>query len=417
MIALCDQRSFYASCESVFRPNLRSEAIAVLSNNDGCIVALNEQAKAKGLKKFTPYFQQQSLAEAEQVNVFSSNYALYGEISRRIMDTLRLLSPRIEVYSIDECFCDLSGIDQSRLKAFGHELKSTIWREQRIPMGVSIGATKTLAKLGQYATKKVPQLSGVCLLESEHQVSWLAKRTPVDEVWGVGRRLAQQLKDNGTDTADRLRRLPIGLARKIGHKPLERTVRELNGEPCIPFEDVAPSKQSIVCSRSFGTKLSAKADIEQALAEFTARAAEKLRLQNSLCQAMTVFLMTSRHGDVCYANKRSIRMLHGTSDSCLLIKQAKELLNQIYLTGLSYSKAGVELAAIRTAGVGQQDFWGCDPTRSTALMSAIDAINGKYGKGSIQIASQGVARKHTMRQAKLSPRYLTCWHEIPSVLC
>lgn len=417
MIALCDQRSFYASCESVFLPKLRSEAIAVLSNNDGCVVALNEQAKSRGLKKFAPYFQQQSLAEAENINVFSSNYALYGEISRRIMDTLRVLSPRIEVYSIDECFCDLSGIDQDKLKAFGHELKSTIWREQRIPMGVSIGATKTLAKLGQYATKKVPQLNGVCLLESEHQISWLGKRTPVDEVWGVGRRLAEQLKGNGADTADRLRRLPIGLARKIGHKPLERTVRELNGEPCISFEEFATDKQAIVCSRSFGTKLSAKVDIEQALAEFTARAAEKLRLQKSVCQVLTVFLMTSRHGDECYAAKRSAKLLHATSNTCALVKQAKELLNEIYLQGFDYSKTGVELSAIRPAGVGQQDFWGSDTTRSTALMSVIDAVNGRYGKGTIHVAAQGVARKHTMRQAMLSPRYLTCWDEIPIIYC
>ncbi|BCD97705.1 Y-family DNA polymerase [Marinagarivorans cellulosilyticus] len=417
MIALCDQRAFYASCESVFRPDLRSKPIAVLSNNDGCIVALNNEAKTIGLQKFAPYFQQRAIAEQANAHIFSSNYALYGEISKRIMATLKALTPCIEVYSIDECFCDLSGIPVNQLKDLGQSLRSTIWQQQRIQMGVSIGATKTLAKLGQFATKMLPSINGVCILENDHQISWLAKRTPVSEVWGVGRRLTETLQAQGITHAEALRRLPLGLARKLGHRPLEQTVRELNGERCIPFESTSADRQSIVCSRSFGVKIETREALEQALCEFAARACEKLRKQGSVCRAITVFIMTSQHTEHRRTAIESTRLPCPSACSSTMMSSAKALLRTLYRSGYQYAKAGIELKEISPADTYQSDFWAGDNTQVNALMKTIDTINHKFGKGAVFLAAQGATKTHAMKQAHLSPKYLSLWSEIPRIKC
>lgn len=415
MIALCDQRSFYASCELIFRPDLRGQPVAVLSNNDGCVVALNEQAKACGIQKFAPFFKQAKLARQCNVAIFSSNYALYGEVSRRIMAILAAQAPHIEVYSIDEAFLNLDGLTGGQLEPLSQDLRQRIWQQQRIPMGVSVGATKTLAKLGQFAAKKITKLNGVCILETPQQISWVANRTPTTEIWGVGSRLALHLASQGITNAGQLMRMPLGLVKKTGHLPLVRTVKELNGERCIPFESTQPHKQTIVCSRSFGQKVTHIEVLLQAVSEFAVRAAEKLRKQNSLCRTINVFISTGAHAQGRHIANDNFCFAAPTADARTITHHAKRILNTLYLSGYNYAKAGVTLAGITPTKLSQQDFWHGDTQQSTAAMKVLDAINTKYGRNTVKLAAQGFTQQHAMRQTQLSPRYLTCWHDIPRV--
>ena len=415
MIALCDQRAFYASCETVFQPSLRNKPVIVLSNNDGCIVACNEIAKACGVQKFAPYFQQKTLARQKGIHVFSSNYALYGEISRRIMETLEEEVPRIEIYSIDEAFCDLDGIPLNQLKSVATRLKDRIWREQRIPMGVSIAPTKTLAKLGQYAAKKIPDIHGVCVLSAPAHWAWVAQRTPIEEVWGIGKRLGHQLSEQGIHTAEAFRVMPKSTVKKLGGKPLERTQMELNGVHCIPFEWEKPTKQQIVCSRSFGRKLITRQALEEAISEFATRAAEKLRRQKAVCGQLGMFITTSRHITHRFSSKDSTPLPFPTDDTRLLISQAKALLRKHYQPGFEYAKCGVILSNINEKRFAQSHLWSPPDTKSDPLMSIIDQINQKYGAQSITFCAQGYQRKHAMSQKQLSPNYLTSWDELPVI--
>lgn len=417
MFALCDQRSFYASCEAVFRPDLRDKPICVLSNNDGCVVALNEYAKAVGVKKFLPYFQQRDVIRRNRVNVFSSNYALYGAISERIMQTLRANAPSVETYSIDEGFCFLGDTHMNPLemKEFGTHLRRTVWREQRIPMGVSIGPTKTLAKLGQCATKIYPQINGVAVLAEPHQWEWLAARLPVAEVWGVGRRLTERLSTAGVRTALDLTKLDVNLAREIAGLPLARTVRELRGESCIPLEDCPPSKMQIVCSRSFGTKLFALEDILEAISSFAYRASEKLRLQDSHAGRLSVWLLTKDGLGYSHSDSLSVSIPGGTDDARRLSREAVSLVREQFTQGLKYVKAGVALTDIRPKECWQLDL--LSSAESQRVMPVLDSINRKYGKGSVHLGRQAGKAAFKMKQDFMSSRYLTRWKDIPAVFC
>ena len=415
MYALCDQRSFYASCESVFRPDIRGQSIIVLSNNDGCVIAQNEQAKAAGVKKFEPYFLQKSLIESKKVNCFSSNYALYGAISDRIMDTLRAHTPSVEVYSCDEGFCDLSGIPIKHLKPLGQKLRNTVWVEQRIPMGVSIGPTKTIAKLGQYATKKIPQINGVAVLTEQHQWEWLAKRVAVDEVWGVGRRLKEKLQAVGVMTAYDLSQLSLGAGRKIGGLALARTISELNGDPCIPFELNPPSKQQILSSRSFGTKLYRVEELLEAVSSFAIRGSEKLRAQESLAGRLSVTLIYGENHNERKVRSASINIPSGTDDIRYLAREATAITRQLFKAGERYLKAGIELTDIRPKQYWQRDFLATEEAAS--LMPAIDQINKRFGRNTVTVARHAGPAAFGMRREMLSPSYLTQWSNIPKIQC
>lgn len=417
MYALCDQRSFYASCEAVFRPDIRGQAICVLSNNDGCVVALNDQAKASGVKKFEPYFKQRQLIQRAGVHTFSSNYALYGNISDRIMQTLQDHTPSVEIYSIDEGFCDLSSIPTGELKPLGRSLRQTVWNEQRIPCGVSIAPTKTIAKLGQYATKKIPKIDGVAVLTHPHQWEWLAKRVPVSEVWGVGRRLNLTLTSMGVVSAYDLTLLDKSLARKIGGLPLARTIRELNGEPCIPMELNPPSKQQIICSRSFGTKLYQLDDVLESVSAFAARAAEKLRSQDSFAGRVSVWLMTGQHQRTSFSEANSVNLPGGSDDSRLIAREAVSIAKRLYRPGGRYMKAGVELVDIRPREFWQMDLLNKEGNTTISPMPVVDQINRKYGRSTVILARQTGRARFSMKQQKLSPLYLTRWQDIPKLTC
>ena len=415
MFALCDQRSFYASCECIFRPDLRDKPVTVLSNNDGCVVALNQHAKAHGIEKFTPYFKQRDKINAAGGAVFSSNYTLYGEVSRRIMETLRSEVPRYEVYSIDEGFSDLSGIPYDQLKPFAHHLKHRIWREQRIPMGVSIANTKTLAKIGQFAAKTYPQLKGVCFIQHDHQRTWLLHRTPVKEVWGIGRALSKKLEIMQVRTALDLSQMQLSDARKLFGVCLVRTIHELNGQPCIPLEEQPDPRQNIVCTRSFGQRLTELDDIKIAVANYVARACEKLRKQQLYAGRMSVFLQTSRFDDHPYSREASISLPGGSDDTCRCTSLAIQILEPLFKPGFRYAKAGVGFLDLRPATGWQLDCFTPFESNNHALMKVMDQINQRFEPGSIRTARQGRRARFTMQRELLSPSYLTQWSDIPVV--
>ncbi len=388
-----------------------------MSNNDGVCIAVNEFAKDVGVKKFEPYFKQRELIERTGVTVFSSNFTLYGAVSDRIMQTVARLTPAIEIYSIDECFTDLTGISQDALKPLGHQLRDTVWKEQRIPMGVSISPTKTLCKLGQYAAKKIPKINGVAVLTQAHQWEWLAKRVAVAEVWGVGRRLNASLTAMGVESAYDLTQLGKGVARKLGGLPLERTVRELNGEHCIPFEFNPPSKQQIICSRSFGTKLYQLNDVLESVTTFSVRVAEKLRNQESLAGRVSVWLVSGQDQRSRLSAEASVNLPGGSDDSRLIAKEAIAIANQLFKPGCRYLKAGVGLVDIRPREFWQRDMLSSPVSGTKNLMPVMDQINSKYGRHSVKLARQAGAASFSMKQELLSPSYLTRWADLPRIIC
>ncbi|WP_370978592.1 Y-family DNA polymerase [Agaribacterium sp. ZY112] len=418
MFALCDQRSFYASCETVFRPDLRGKPIVVLSNNDGCVVALNQQAKDFDIPAFAPFFKHKALIQKAGVEVFSSNYALYGEISRRIMSTLESEVPSLEVYSIDEGFCDFTAVPERELKPLAQHLRQRVYREQRIPMGVSVGSTKTLAKLGQYAAKKIPSLNGVCIIENDLQRTWLSERVPVSEVWGVGRRLNKKLTAMGVHTAAQLAAMSEEQARALNGVCLARTIKELNGQSCIPMELVPEVRQSVVCSRSFGEKLTSVGDLKVAVANYVARACEKLRSQDLYAGRLSVYILTSRFDTNVFADEYSEKIPGGSNDSRRIAKLACQIVERIYKEGYRYAKAGVGLIELRPASSWQGDLFPIEENkRSAALMRVMDDIDKKYSRGTVKLACQGGGQRFEMRQERLSSNYLTQWYDIPSVKC
>ncbi len=353
MIALCDMESFYASCELIFRPDLHHRRVAVLSNNDGCVVACTKEALALGIKKFAPYFQQETLIKKQGVVVFSSNYTLYALVSRRIMAILNEEAPMAEVYSIDEAFLDLSGITD--LNQFGQHLRRRVWREQRIPMGVGIAPTKTLAKLANKASKIYPSLNGVCVLDAKNKWQWLCQRLAVTDVWGVSKGLSSRLAKIGVATAAELSTISVSTARKVGGVVLARTVNELNGIPEIAFEVDAPDKKQIISSRSFGQKVTDIADLKRAVSMYATRACEKLRKQKSLLGTLTVFIKTSRHDSAQPYYCPAIHMVFDPpiDDTRKIAREAARLVESIFKEGFRYSKAGVIFSNISTKSLEQ----------------------------------------------------------------
>src|SRR5690554_2745934 len=293
--ALVDCNNFYASCERLFRPDLNGRPIVVLSNNDGCIVARSAEAKALGIKMGAPYFQIQRFLEQQGVEVFSSNYALYADISARVMTTLEEMAPRVEVYSIDEAFLDLTGVDHIiELDCFGRQVRETVGRYTGITVCVGIAPSKTLAKLANHAAKKWHATGGVVDLRDKARQRKLMSLLPVDEVWGVGRKLTQRLQSDGIKTVLDLADAQPKSIRQQYSVVLERTVRELNGESCLDLEEVTPVKQQIVCSRSFGERVTDRGVMREAVSEYAARAAEKLRIEGRTAKRVSLFMRTNR---------------------------------------------------------------------------------------------------------------------------
>ncbi|HBQ3319896.1 Y-family DNA polymerase [Klebsiella quasipneumoniae] len=417
MFALCDVNSFYASCETVFRPDLKGRPVVVLSNNDGCVIARSPEAKPF-VKMGEPYFKQKDMFRRHGIIAFSSNYELYADMSNRVMTTLEELSPRCEIYSIDEAFCDLTGVRNCRdLTDFGREIRETVLRRTHLTVGVGIAQTKTLAKLANHAAKQWQrQTGGVVDLSNLERQRKLMALLPVDEVWGVGRRISKKLEAMGIKTVLQLADTDIRFIRKHFNVVLERTVRELRGETCLGLEEFAPVKQEIVCSRSFGGRITEYHEMRQAICSYASRAAEKLRGEHQYCRFISAFVKTSPFAlnEPYYGNNASVKLLTPTQDSRDIITAAIKCLDAIWRDGHRYQKAGVMLGDFYSQGVAQLNLFDDNAPwkNSEKLMEVLDQLNAKDGRGTLYFAGQGIQTTWQMKREMLSPRYTTRFSDL-----
>ena len=417
--ALVDCNNFYASCEKLFRPDLKHTPVVVLSNNDGCVVARSKEVKQLGIKMGGPFFKLRAEVKQYGIVAFSSNYALYADISNRVMTTLEELSPKMEVYSIDEAFLDLSGISHCcGLAEFGQQIRQTIYQWVGISVGIGIAPTKTLAKLANHAAKTYPATQGVVDLTDPVRQRKLMAITPVEEVWGVGRQLSKHLTAIGIDTALKLADAEPGWIKKQFNIVLERTVRELNGQSCLKLDDITPLKKQIISSRSFGERITDKHLMAEAIASYAARATEKLRQQKQFARSLTVFIRTNPFSDTepYYSNSATYQFPIPTDDTRDMLEHARALLEMIWRQGYRYMKGGVMLADFYDAGVYQPDLF-CDFTirdNCKPLMQVLDKINHS-GKGKVWFAGEGITKNWSMKREHLSPAYTTNWKDLPVV--
>ena len=416
MLALVDCNNFYASCERVFDPHLWNRPVVVLSNNDGCVVARSAEAKALGIATGTPYFQIRDLVARHGIIVRSSNYKLYGDLSARIMTVLGRSTPHLEVYSIDEAFMDLAGMPLDRLMDYGREIRRTVLRWTGIPVSVGIAPTKTLAKVANHLAKQAPAAGGVWSLAETHDQMAVLARLDVQDIWGIGARLAARLRRAGIATALDLREASPNRVRRLVGVVGERTALELRGLPCIGLEETPPPAKSIVRSRSFGRPVERQEELEEAVAAYATRAAEKLRLHRRVAGALSVFVATSRFRGAPYANQATLSLDPPTDDTARLIHAALAALRPIFREGLAYQKAGVMLGGLQPrAGLTESLFDRYDRGRSERLMAVLDDVNHRLGPDTLRYAASGMERPWQMRREHASPHYTTRWDELPIV--
>lgn len=420
VFALVDCNNFYASCEKLFRPDLTHVPVVVLSNNDGCVVARSKEAKALGIKMGVPVFKIREEIRRYGIQTFSSNYALYADMSARVMRTLEALTPAVEVYSIDEAFLDLTGMASLEpLPEFGRRVRQIIGQWTGITVCVGIAPTKTLAKLANHAAKQYPATGGVVDLTDPIRQRKLMALVPVGEVWGIGRKLSQRLQALGIKTALDLADSPSVAMREQFSVVVERIVRELNGESCLNLEDAPSPKKQIICSRSFGERITTLAQMREAICDYATRAGEKLRQERQKAGVMTVFIQTGMFNpnESHYGNAATGKLVIPSDDSRDLIELACRLLASIWRDGFRYAKGGVMLADFHDAVICQPDLFDASAARSSGveLMAVIDQIN-QGGLGRVFFAGQGLKRQWVMKRDQLSPAYTTRWAELPRVI-
>ncbi|MDP9706644.1 UNVERIFIED_ORG: DNA polymerase V [Rahnella aquatilis] len=419
MFALADVNSFYASCETVFRPDLRGRPVVVLSNNDGCVIARSIEAKKLGIRMGEPFFKMRDIFEKHKIVTFSSNYALYADMSSRVMTILEEMSPAVEVYSIDEAFMNLQGISNCQnLEEFGREVRAKVLQWTGLTVGVGIAPTKTLAKLANYAAKKWTKTGGVVDLSLLARQRKLMALVEVGEVWGIGRRISKKLNDMGITTALQLADTPTPLIRKHFNIVLERTLRELRGEPCLELEEFAPTKQQIVCSRSFGDRVAEYDLMREAICSHAVRAAEKLRGEHQYCRYISAFIKTSPFAmnEVYYGKTAGTKLQIPTQDSRDIVAAATQCLDAIWQDGHRFQKCGVMLGDFYSQGVAQLGLFDEYKPRSNSeqLMAVLDGINHS-GKGRVWFAGQGVQKSWEMKRQMLSPAYTTRFSDLMRV--
>ena len=414
--ALVDCNSFYASCERIFRPDIKRKPVVVLSNNDGCVVALSKEAKQLGIKMCEPLFKIEKPFLQKGGVAFSSNYELYADISSRVMQTLEYLSPKVEVYSIDEAFLDLTGLRNH--EEFGHQCRRTIDQWVGVPVCVGIGPTKTLAKAANYGAKHYPATNGVVSLLDVRRRNKLLSLMPVREVWGVGNRINKKLNSLGIETALELAEIDTKLIKRKFSSVLERTVMELKGYPCIGLEHQPKTKKQIVVSRTFGKKVNDVSSINEAVSDYASRACEKLRRENQYCKMVSVFMRTNyfRKQDRQYNGFQSYKLFSPTNDTRDILNATRYLTEKLFKKDINFIKAGVMLSDFYDEGIYQGDLFRVFNGRedSKKLMTTIDKINSS-GIGKITFASQGIKKSWSMKRLLKSPRYLTSWEEMPVV--
>jgi DNA polymerase V len=414
MFALIDCNNFYVSCERVFNPKLEGRPVVVLSNNDGCVVARSNEAKALGFKMGDPIFQRRDLVRAHKVVVLSSNFRLYGDLSGRVMTLLSSFSPDYEIYSIDEIFLGLKGYENWDLTEYGKRIRECIAQSVHIPVSVGMAPTKTLAKIANFFAKRQAYLGGVQVFTTASAARAKLIHVDVGDIWGIGPKWSSKLRQLGICTAhDLANASPIEMRKKF-NVMLAKTVLELQGTSCLDIEEVAP-RQNIMVSRSFGHKIEKFDDLREAVSNFATNAAEKLREQHSFACGMMVFVRTNPFSqtDPQYSNSICLKFIKETNNTVVILKTAILGLQAIYRQGYHYKKAGVMLLDLVSDNTSQDDFFiDHDKLNNKILMNTLDEINDKYGKKTIQFAVCGFRKAWGMRQENMSPAYTTNWEEL-----
>ena len=418
MFALADCNNFFVSCERVFRPELEGRPVVVLSRNDGCAIARSNEAKALGIKMGEPLFRIRDLVRRHNVTIFPSNMTLYADFSRRVRSILRESAPQIEVYSIDEAFLDLRGVESEDFDSFAKSLSKRCRRLTGIPLSVGVAPTKTLAKIAAELCKHYPKLRGGCFMHREEDIEKVLRKTDIEDVWGIGRRSAPKLRLQGVNTAWDFRSLSEEWVRRRMGITGVRTWRELHGIPSIGFEHQPRSKQSICNSRSFSTEIYDRKELMEQTAKFAAMTAEKLRADGSLCSQLTVFAATNRFREdepQQYGNI-VVHFAEPTDSTLHIVRSVREAVDELFVAGCGYKRAGVIASGIvERASSPHSMFNAQTQAQHHRLMEAVDAINRKSGCNSIVVASQGLGEVLSTSDHR-SPRYTTRWNELPTVV-
>lgn len=417
MFGLCDCNNFFVSCERVFDPSLNGRPVIVLSNNDGCVVSRSNEAKTLGIKMGQPLYQIRDFVIRNNVKICSSNYHLYGDMSQRVMSTLRQHSPGIEIYSIDEAFLQLEGYPTEKLKLFGEELARIVRRNTGIPVSIGISHTKTLAKIASKLCKKYSKLNSACLMHRDADIAKVLDRFDISDVWGIGRRHNKMLNECGITTAAQFTALgETWIRNRMGITGV-RTWLELHGTPCIEFSHEEADRQSITVSRSFSKELYELKELNETISTFASLAAEKLRRQHCVTQEMQVYIFTNHHRDdrPQHYECGQVQFPVATDSTLEIVKAATAELARIYRKGYGYKKSGIRLSRISPSSAIQSAlFDNINRSKHKKLMETMDRINADMGRESIKIVSQGTITDHTNREY-LSPQYTTKWEEIMTV--
>ncbi len=417
-VALVDCNNFYASCERVFNPQVAHKPVVVLSNNDGMVIARSQEAKDIGIKMGMPYFEARPLAKKYDLQIFSSNYALYGDMSNRVMTTLEQFSPNVEIYSIDEAFMNFEGFERKNLEEYCRLIRRTVIKWTGIPVSIGLAPTKTLAKVANKHAKKHKKFEGVLSFLNNPEVdSWL-EATDVADIWGIGHQYTKLLNRHGIYNAYELSKANDKWVKKHMTVMGLRTVLELRGIPCITMEYDIPAKKAIVSSRSFGHGVKSKNDVSEAVASYTTRAAEKMRLQKSACRSLTVFLRTNPYKDDLpqYHNGCLVELPVPANSTPELLHYAQRGVNQIYREGYEYHKVGVMLTDFVPFDSSQISMFDTkDRLRMARITELVDKVNNVMGKGTLMYAAEGIKKEWAMKRNMKSPHYTTQWQDLPVV--
>ena len=415
-LALVDCNSFYVSCERLFNPKIRKLPVVVLSNNDGCIISRSNEAKALGIKMGEPYFKARNIIIKNNVQVFSSNYSLYGDISRRVMRTLKRFNSKIEVYSIDEAFLDLSNFSDKEVKDVGKEIRNTVLQWTGIPTSIGIAETKTLSKVANHIAKK--QKSGVVSLVNIKDLDPILEKVEVRDIWGVGKQLSKFYIKNGIYNAKQLKNASNTWIKKTKNVLSSRTAMELRGVPCIEIETKQAKRKSCCVSRSFGKKVEKLRELKESVTSYCLNAAEKIRSESLVCKSITVFIRTSpfQNKGIFYSNSKTIDFPIATNNSIEIVKNALEGLDLIYKDGFKYQKAGIILSGLSDSEKGNSLFKSTKDERIKNLMQSIDNTNYRYGRSTISLASAGINKKWSMRRQYSSKIDTADFYSLPKIL-
>ncbi|MBQ3213331.1 MAG: Y-family DNA polymerase [Alistipes sp.] len=418
MFALADCNNFFVSCERVFRPDLQGRPVIVLSSNDGCAVARSNEAKALGIKMGAPFFQIRHLVKQHNVAVFSGNMALYGDMSQRVRWVLEEFAPSIEIYSIDEAFLDLRGMQGVDFDQYAKHISHRCWRLTSIPVSVGIAPTKTLAKIASELCKRYPKLQGGCYMHRAEDIEKVLRKYPIEDVWGIGRRSAPKLHAMGIHTAYEYTQLSESAIRAMSGITGVRTWRELRSEPCIEFEDGFEAKQSICVSRSFSEEIADVDVLCEQVANFASSVAEKLRSQGSVACEINIFAFTNRFKESApqmYGNKL-LHLTIPTNDQRTIVTRSVAATRELFLDGYGYKKAGVVATHIMPAQNVMHSLFD-DTTaleREHRITSVVDAVNCNFGRGTLKFAIQGSGKVKSHSESQ-SPHYTTKWSDLPKV--